>query len=136
MRYLLDTNTCIAYLNGRTPEVRRRLAALNPEEIALCSVVKAELLYGAQKSNVREQTMGKLQQFFAPLQSLAFDDRAATEYGAIRADLDRRGQPIGPNDLMIASIARANSLTLVTHNTGEFQRVSGLGLEDWQSTAA
>ena len=76
--------------------------------------------------------MGQVQAFCRPFQSLAFDDRAAAEYGKIRADLASQGTPIGPNDLMIASIALSNGLTLVTHNTNEFSRVLGLKLEDWQ----
>jgi tRNA(fMet)-specific endonuclease VapC len=92
----------------------------------------AELLYGAHRSAHQAQTLIQVQAFCRPFQSLAFDDRAAEEYGRIRAHLDGLGTPIGPNDLMIASIALAHGLTLVTHNTSEFSRVPGLKLEDWQ----
>jgi tRNA(fMet)-specific endonuclease VapC len=134
MRYLLDTNTCIAYLNGRAVGVRRRLQGLPPNEVALCSVVKAELLYGARKSTNPPTVLAKLRRFFTPFISLPFDDAAAQAYGTIRADLEQVGKPIGPNDLMIAAIALACGLTLVTHNTGEFQRVPGLTIEDWEAT--
>lgn len=134
MKFLLDTNTCIAYLNGRAVGVRRQLQALAPGDVVLCSVVKAELLYGARKSRDPATVVAKLQRFFAPLASLPFDDPAAQAYGTVRAELERAGTPIGPNDLMIAAIAQANGLTLVTHNVGEFRRVPGLRVEDWEST--
>ena len=97
MTYLLDTNTCIRYLNGRAPKVLQRLQA-----------------------------------FLGAFQSLPFDDAAAEAYGRLRAELARRGTPIGPNDLMIAAIALVHDLTLVTHNTAEFSRVSDLRFEDWE----
>ena len=98
----------------------------------LCAVVKAELLYGASKSHVGEATRLKLELFFRGFTSAPFDDVAAAAYGSIRAELERRGTPIGPNDLMIAAIALANKATLVTHNTREFERIAGLGLVDWE----
>jgi tRNA(fMet)-specific endonuclease VapC len=76
----------------------------------------------------------ELRAFFAPFRSLDFDDRAAEEYGLIRADLERAGRLIGPNDLLIASIARAHDLCVVTHNIGEFIRIPGLAVEDWQDS--
>src|SRR5437588_12787805 len=103
---------------------------LKPEDICLCSVVKAELLFGAAKSNVGERTLTRLKRFFGLFTSLPFDDRAASAYGNVRAELERRRTPIGPNDLRIASIALANGAILVTHNSREFGRVAGLELED------
>ncbi len=132
MTYLLDTNVCICYLNGRSESVKERFEALHPADIFLCSVVKSELLAGAYKSNNRQRTLEKLRLFFAPLQSLPFDDEAAVVYGQIRSNLERRGTPIGPYDLQIASIAIAKGLVLVTHNLREFGRVRGLILEDWE----
>lgn len=131
MRFLLDTNTCIGYLTGRSPSIATRLASTPPSDIALCSVVKAELLFGAQKSHRVEENIERLSTFFAPLVSLAFEDSAAQHYGMIRAALEKQGTPIGPNDLMIAAIARAHSLTLVTANRSEFERVAGLNIERW-----
>jgi tRNA(fMet)-specific endonuclease VapC len=99
----------------------------------LCSVVVAERLFGALRSRDAARNRAEVQKFVAGLVSLPFDDRAAAEYARIRADLIARGLVIGPNDLLIAAIAVANGLTLVTHNTGEFSRVVGLWLEDWQT---
>ena len=130
--YLLDTDTCINILNDRSSLSARRLALHNPSEIRLCSVVKAELLYGAWRSERAAENMRRLQSFFAPLISISFDDRCAEEYGIIKAELSRQGMLIGPNDLLIASIAKANELILVTHNVGEFSRVVGLHIEDWE----
>jgi len=132
MIYLLDTNVCIHLLNQRLPTVIERFCQHSPIDIALCSVVKAELLYGAQRSQRRETNLQLLKGFFAPLQSLPFDDAAAEHYGQIRADLLAQGQPIGPNDFLIAAIARSHEATLVTHNIGEFGRVAGLRMEDWE----
>jgi tRNA(fMet)-specific endonuclease VapC len=132
MIYLLDTNVCIHLLNQRQPKVIDHFRQHNPASIALCSVVKAELFYGAQRSQRREANLQTLRTFFAPLASLTFDDAAAEHYGQIRADLLAQGQPIGPNDFLIAAIARAHDATLITHNTAEFSRVPGLRLEDWE----
>ena len=131
MSRLLDTNVCIAYLNGSDPAVRDRLLSHSPDELALCSVVKAELLYGARNSTRVESNLQKLERFFEPFTSFAFGDGAAEWYGQIRAQLRRSGQPIGANDMMIAAIAQAEDATLVTWNHDEFRRIVGLRLESW-----
>lgn len=94
--------------------------------------MKAELLFGALRSEQKENNLQLLQKLFAPLQSFDFDDVVAEHYAQIRADLTAQGCLIGANDLMIAAIARANQLTLITHNTGEFSRVQGIAVEDWE----
>lgn len=132
MSYLLDTNTCIRYLNGQSESIRHRLAAASPHEVDLCSIVKAELLYGSLKSANPERNLRRLEQFFAPFVSLPFDDPAARAYGDIRALLERSGRLIGPNDLLIAAIALARGATLVTHNVREFSRIPALQHEDWE----
>jgi tRNA(fMet)-specific endonuclease VapC len=104
----------------------------DPSAIKLSSVVKAELLFGARKSSKVEQNLTLLAKFFAPFESLSFDDRAAEHYGLIRADLEREGRLIGPNDLLMAATARAHDATLVTGNTREFSRVIGLRVESWE----
>lgn len=131
MSYLLDTDICIGLLAGRDRALRERYLALAPSEIFLCSVVKAELLFGARNSGQVDRNLKRLDQFWAPLGSLAFDDLAAGHYGEIRANLKRAGMPIGGNDLLIAAIARANDLTVVTRNHGEFRRVVGLRVDSW-----
>lgn len=94
--------------------------------------MKAELLFGAMRSEQKENNLQVLIKLFAPLQSFDFNDTAAEHYADIRADLTTRGCLIGANDLIIAAIARANNLTLITHNTAEFTRVQGIKLEDWE----
>ena len=132
MTYLLDSNVCVRILTNSHLKVSQKYSALGSAKVAIYSVVKAELYYGAYKSQRRSTNLVSVTQFWDPLVSLPFDDMAADVYGQIRAQLELQGTPIGPNDLMIASIALANNLTLVTHNTREFSRVSGLQLEDWE----
>lgn len=131
--YLLDSNVCIHLLNRKRPGIQQHFQQHSPGEIALCSIVKAELLYGARHSQRVEANLQLLARFFAPLVSLPFDDRCAEETGLIRADLAGQGSPIGPNDLLIAATARAHDAVLITHNSGEFARVTGLRMEDWEA---
>lgn len=130
LRYMLDTNLCIRVLRDRPAGVRERF---NAEAAALCisSVTLAELLYGAEKSARPVEMRYQVEGFAARLAVLAFDDAAAAHYGEIRANLERRGQAIGPYDLMIAGHARSRGLVVVTGNLGEFGRVAGLRAEDW-----
>jgi len=130
--HLLDTNVCIKILNKNSRKLIKRLKQFSPLEVYLCSVVKAELLYGARKSNRITENLALLRRFFDTFISLQFDDSCAVQYGIIRTDLARAGTIIGPNDLLIASIAKANDFILVTHNTGEFSRIANLKLEDWE----
>jgi tRNA(fMet)-specific endonuclease VapC len=131
--HLLDTNSCVDHLRrGPASHIAATLAAAVPGSFVLCSVVVAELLYGAHRSVRKAQTSSEVQAFCRNFQSLAFDGPAADEYGWLRSHLVAVGTPIGPNDLLIGSIALANGLTLFTHNTKEFSRVRGLKLEDWQ----
>jgi tRNA(fMet)-specific endonuclease VapC len=134
MKYLLDTNTCIRHLNHRSESSIRRLSEIAPEDIAVCSVVKAELFYGASRSNNPEKSLSAQRLFLDRFVSLTFDGKAAEQYGYIRAQLATLGTPIGPNDLLIAAIALANDLTLVTNNTREFERVVGLRIESWETS--
>ena len=131
--FLLDTNVCIHLLNEKHIGIEKNFRSHSPAEIALCSIVKAELLFGARHSQRVSANLQRLKQFFAPLASLPFDDRCAEEYAQIRADLSAQGKIIGPNDMLIAGIARANNATLVTHNVGEFSRIVGIKIEDWEN---
>lgn len=134
MIFLLDSNTCILYLKGKSTSVKARLDSLSPDDIAVCSLVKAELFFGSQQSTTPEQSLAVQESFLDQFVSLPFDDKAARFYARIRAQLKKAGTPIGPNDLLIASIALANNLILVTHNSREFGRVPNLVLEDWELT--
>lgn len=130
---LLDTNVCIQLWQRRNLRVRKYFTQYLPSDIALCSAVKAELLFGALNSGEKENNLQLLRKLFAPIQSFDFDDEAAEHYAQIRDELTAQGNLIGANDLMIAAIARANNATLITHNTNEFGRVSGLAIEDWET---
>lgn len=132
MIYLPDTNACIRYLNPVDSPLARKMRAKPPQDIALCSIVKMELYYGAYRSSRQADNLLLLSRFFAVFQPLPFDDTAADLCGRLRALLANAGTPIGPYDLQIAAIALANNLILVTHNTREFSRVPGLLLEDWE----
>lgn len=132
MKYLLDTNTCIRYINGRSLEIRLKLPTIPARDIVVCSIVRAELFYGAAKSRTPAQSLEKQARFLRPYATLTFDDSAADEFGRIRAYLERNGTPIGPYDMQIAAIALVHGLIVVTHNTSEFGRINGLKLEDWE----
>lgn len=131
MPWLLDSNAWIHYLKNPQSSVRRRLEQRRPDEVRVCSVVKAELLHGARKDGRPERRLALLTETFAPYVSLPFDDTAAKYYAHIRHDLETAGQIIGPNDLLIAAICLANDCTLATSNVAESQRVAGLRVEDW-----
>ncbi|WP_347566139.1 PIN domain-containing protein [Scytonema sp. UIC 10036] len=100
--------------------------------MAVCCIVKMELFYGAMRSNDPDASWRKHKKFLEVFISFSFDDIAAFIAGRVRSQLASLGTPIGANDLLIASIALAHDLTLVTHNIGEFSRVEGLRIEDWE----
>ena len=131
--YLLDTNACICIIKNSSKFLVNRLREAGCNDVKLCSIVKAELLYGAYHSAYVEKNLSLLKKFFVPFECLPFDDDCAEQYGKIRSKLSSEGLLIGPNDLMIASTAMANNLTIITHNTGKFKRIHGLKIEDWQS---
>jgi tRNA(fMet)-specific endonuclease VapC len=131
--YLLDTNACINFLRDAHSSVGRHLSQVPYQDVALCSIVKAELYYGIERSSNPEHSREVLSAFAAHFISLPFDDQAAAIYGQIRAHLAKQGLLIGPNDMLIAAISLSHNATLVTHNTREFSRVPGLALEDWET---
>jgi tRNA(fMet)-specific endonuclease VapC len=132
--FLLDSNSWIALIHRQNSEVLAHLKRHPPDEVLLCSVVLGELWYGAERSESsrRSANYALVNQLQSQYRSLPFDDAAAREYAIIRAALATSGTPIGPNDTMIAAIARSRGVTLVTNNVGEFSRVPGLVIEDWQ----
>jgi tRNA(fMet)-specific endonuclease VapC len=132
--FCLDTNVVIGFLTGRLPRVRERLALEMARQtpINLPVIVWFELLYGAEKSDFPERNVQRLMDFRADRIGLwEFEPDDAAEAGTIRAHLEREGTPIGSYDILIAAQARRRSVTLVTRNVREFERVSGLQVEDW-----
>lgn len=132
MRYSLDTNTCIRYINGRSDAIRQKLPTVPARDIVVCSIVRGELAYGAAKSQTPEASAAKQARFLKPYVTLPYDDAAALAYGRIRAHLETAGTPIGPYDMQIAAIAVVHGLSVVTHNTQEFGCIPWLKVEDWE----
>ncbi len=123
MKYLLDTNVCVVHLRGKNALVLQRFGLHPPTDLVLCSVVVGELRFGAEGSADPPKEHTKVDGFVSQFASLPFDDTAAQIYGQIRHTLESTGQAIGSNDYLIAAIALAHNLILVTHNTAEFSRV-------------
>ncbi len=133
MTYFPDSNICIYFLKGLYPQIARSFGERHPREIMISSIVKAELLYGAEKSARRDRNLKAIVDFLEPFETAGFDDEAAKEYAYLRSALEKKGSPIGPNDLMLAATVLARGGVLVTNNTREFRRVRGLRLENWCS---
>lgn len=131
MKYLLDTDTCIYVINGRPQSVFDRFREERVGEIGLSSITLSELRYGAEKSLNPEKNLSALEDFITPLEVLEYGEQEAEEYGRIRSELERRGQPIGSMDMLIAAHARSIGVVLVTNNSREFKKVPGLPLETW-----
>lgn len=131
MRYCLDTNIIVYVLKGTHPSIVSHMQQLQPESIAVPEIVVAELYYGALKSQRSQYVQKQLAAFLAPFERLAFGGDAAKHYASIRMHLEKRGEIIGPNDLLIAATSRAAGATLVTHNLREFSRVPKLKIDDW-----
>lgn len=130
MRYLLHTNAVIALLNDTTSPIARRIRRHAPRDFGVSAVVMHELYYGAFKSQRVEKNVGRVDALQFPV--LELDREDARQAGEVRAYLASQGTPIGPYDVLIAGQAKARNMTLVTHNTTEFQRVVGLRVEDWK----
>ena len=131
MRYMLDTTICIYAIKNKPPVVIQNILKQDPGELCISAVTYAELMHGVEKSQAVDRNRTALTLFLSSISVLPFDDYAAEEYGKIRADLERKGTPIGPMDMLIAAHAKAKGLILVTNNTREFCRVKNLSIEDW-----
>jgi tRNA(fMet)-specific endonuclease VapC len=129
MHYSLDTNAVIALMSGKPPAVRTRVGGLSPDDAGISTIVLHELLWGAYKSERVEENLQRIA--LLRMTEIAFDAEDARAAAELRADLRRKGTPIGPYDLLIAGQAVARGLTVVTANVREFARVEGLKLEDW-----
>ncbi len=134
MKYLLDTNICVYLLRRISPGVRERFEAHPIEDVGVSAITVVELQYGVSKSRSPAENQEALTEFLVPLTVLPFDGSEASAFGAIRATLERQGQPLGPYDLLIAAQALTHGLTLVTNNTREFARVPDLAVDDWTRT--
>jgi len=130
-RFLLDTNICVYIRRQRPPEVLARFKKLQNGEAALSVITFGELLYGAEKSQQREQALRQLEELTSLLTVIPMSAAVAEKYGVIRADLEQKGETIGSNDLWIAAHALAAGMVLVTNNEREFQRVGGLKIQNW-----
>lgn len=129
--YYLDTNICVYFLKGSNTKIREKIRSISPTEIKIPSIVKAELLYGAEKSQKRKQNLDRINDFLFPFEIINFDDKSSIEYSTIRSALEKKGNTIGPNDYIIASIVLANAGTLVTNNVKEFKKVKNLKVINW-----
>ena len=130
LRYLLDTNICIYVIKQRPLVLLERFNS-HASHLAISSITLAELLHGAEKSANPERSLAVVENFSSRLEVLAYGAKAAQHYGQIRAALERRGTPIGVNDLHIAAHCRSEGLTLVSNTLREFERVDGLLSENW-----
>jgi tRNA(fMet)-specific endonuclease VapC len=132
--YLLDTNACIALINGHPAAVRSRMqkASAGGAHILVSSIAVFELWYGLEKSAKQDFNRKRLEKFLAgPILVLPFEDLDARVAGSVRAALEAVGKPIGAYDLLMAGQALRHQLTLVTANVSEFSRVKGLAWQDW-----
>ena len=134
-RYLLDTNICIYIRRQRPPAVLERFRRLKPGEAVISMITWGELAYGAEQSRQRDKVFALLEELATMLPVMPLPETAGQSYGAIRAALEAKGQPIGNNDLWIAAHAKAAGLIVVTNNEREFKRVPGLQVRNWATTA-
>ena len=131
MRYMLDTNICIALIKRKPPKALRRFDRLSAGDVGISTITLAELRYGIAKSQHVEKNRQALEEFLLPLEVADFDEKAASAYGAVRADLEDAGRLIGPLDTQIGAHALSLDTVLVTDNTTEFRRIKGLKVENW-----
>jgi tRNA(fMet)-specific endonuclease VapC len=131
MKYLLDTNICIYIIKKKPVSVFERFLKLSVESVGISSITLAELQFGIAKSSNPEKNSKALEYFLSPIEIIDFGSYASVEYGKIRAELEKKGTPIGPLDLLIAAHAKSLDLILVTNNEKEFNRISGLVVENW-----
>jgi len=130
LKFMLDTNIAI-YVIKRRPMEAMQLFNKHASQICMSAISVAELLHGVEKSERPEQNLEVVEDFLSRLEVQDYNINAAAHYGDIRADLERKGTPIGVNDLHIAAHARSDGMVLVTNNTREFERVEGLRIENW-----
>ena len=131
MEYLLDTNICIYIIKKKPAEVFEKFRNLTIGDVGISSITLAELQYGIEKSSNSDKNREALEKFLTPIEIIDYDYDATVEYGKIRVELEKKGIPIGSLDMLIASHAKSLDVILVTNNVREFQRISGLRIENW-----
>ena len=131
MEYLLDTNICIYIIKKKPIDVFEKFKNFTVGDIGISSITLAELQYGIEKSSNAEKNREALEKFLTPIEIIDYGYDATIEYGKIRAELEKKGVPIGPLDMLIASHAKSLDVILVTNNVREFERISGLKTENW-----
>ncbi|MBI5207726.1 MAG: type II toxin-antitoxin system VapC family toxin [Candidatus Firestonebacteria bacterium] len=131
MKYLLDTNICIYIIKKKPLEIFNKLVTINISDVGISSITLSELEYGVEKSQYPDRNRLALLEFLSPIEIYNFDDFAAKEYGIIRTEFEKKGNLIGPLDMLIAAHAKSLRLILVTNNENEFKKVSGLKIENW-----
>jgi tRNA(fMet)-specific endonuclease VapC len=129
--HFLDASICIYMLKGMHLRIAERMRLVAPKNIRIAAIVRAELRFGARKSRSSARTLGLLDRFLAPYEVVAFDSLASDFYADLRFDLERKGTPIGANDMVLAATVLARHGCVVTHNTEEFRRARRLRVEDW-----
>jgi len=130
LQYMLDTNICIHVIKVHPQRLKERFNRF-AEQLAISSITLGELSYGAEKSARRAENLLAIENFAARLDVLSFSPKAASHYGQIRAELEQAGTPVGPYDMLLAAHARSEGLILITNNRREFDRISGLRVENW-----
>jgi len=131
IKYLIDTNICIYIMNKRPIGIIHKFKQFDVGEIGVSTITVSELQYGVSKSKNRRLNKQRIEEFLFPLEILPYDEIAATIYGDIRVQLEKRGEPIGPLDLLIAAHALSRNLVLISNNEKEFKRVKNLKVENW-----
>lgn len=131
MRYLIDSNICVYIINNRMEGSAEWIKSAGIENVFISAITVAELEFGLAKSTRYEQTQQALYKFLSGFEILDFDMTCAQAYGALRADLQRKGTPIGNMDMLIGATALARNMILVTNNVNEFERIANLQLENW-----
>jgi len=133
MKYMLDTNICVYLIKKKPENALINLRSKMRDGVAISAITLAELIHGVEASAYPGKNALALNQFLSIADILPFDDEAAAEYGKICSTLRRQGTPIGAMDMLIAAHAKAKGLIIVTNNVREFERIEGLGLENWAS---
>ena len=131
IRYMLDTNICIRVIKDRHETLCNRLSNVSVGEVGISSIVAAELWYGVASSQKKKQNEAALRDFLEYVEVMAWPSEAGPVYGRIRAELKKRGSPIGAMDLLIAAHAVCLDVVLVTDNVREFKRIPDLKIENW-----